>query len=108
MNEDTQLTWVAGYEKVTDWGDSTMLDGLFMMEYVKFQIDKQRLMRSGQLRGQYRSVDIVEDTCRVIMNRHGGLVDELGFNVFIRRTVRSPIYNLMTDEGEREEEFEAG
>ncbi|HMK90832.1 MAG TPA: hypothetical protein VK446_14520 [Methylocystis sp.] len=106
MSQDTQLTWVAGYEKPADWGDSTMLDGLFMMEYAKFQMDKQDLMSKGKLRGQIRTVDIIGDVCAVIMDRHRGLVKELGFNVFLRRTAISPIFNLMEEEKEREDEEE--
>lgn len=94
MDRIPELRWVAGYDKDVDWGESTMLDGLFMMEYVKQQLGKHdRMQRSD--RGHYgnRIFDIVEKVFTDVLFKHSGLVIHLGFNVFMRKSMVSKVIN---------------
>jgi len=97
MKNDDRLKWVAGYSKKVDWGLSTFLDGLFMMEYTKEINLKREQMNETPCRGHYgnRTYDIVTRVAERIKKNHRGLAKELGFEVFARKTFPSQIQQLI-------------
>jgi len=101
MENDDSLKWVAGYDRPVDWGYSTILDGLFMMEYVRTHMVKQDSRRSSPGVGHYghRIADMIADVAADVKKNHGGLVRDVGFEVFVRKTRNSPIQRLMSPSG---------
>lgn len=81
MEDGSFLTWVAGYEEAVDWDRSTMLDGIFWMEYVKN--DAEHRFHT------HKKTNKIREVCDRLRINHRGLVDVLKFNVFMRTNIGS-------------------
>jgi hypothetical protein len=95
MDNEPQLKWVAGYDRDCDWGYGTMLDGLFMIPYVRQQrrkIDRMEKYIDGHY--EYRTADMIERAFYWTKLNHSGLISRLGFNVYIKRNQNSEVINL--------------
>ena len=78
-----RVKWVAGYKKSPDWMDSSAFDLLFWSEVLRKKKEPN-----------------IEYVVEKLQKRCGGLIHELGFQLYVRkpRTRNNEVINLVTEE----------
>lgn len=86
FGKDVSPTWIAGYSKSVDWLESSALDMLFLSTLIK---PPNRKIRETELQRIERVVGMMRFSAP-------GLIESLGFGVFVRDTVHGA-RNLIAD-----------
>jgi hypothetical protein len=90
IRKSLNLVWIAGYDRFADWSESTFLDGLFFLQYI-------RESRKCEL-ATNRKKNIIENVCKSLKNDHAGLIYKLGFKLFMRnKSKNKTVFNMMHD-----------
>lgn len=91
------ITWTAGYITKVDWIESSVLDLLFFNLMIR--------KRCGEPRKQplTNERELVREVARALRHLAPGLIDDLGFGIYVRKK-GGGIENLVAPETEEEDE----